>query len=320
MRRQGSSKPAGLTCPVDGNPLLNEGGLLVCRACGRVWGPEVVGIRSGLNVGALDSKSKRVINMVANALEVPEAVRRAGEELMSLYLSKIGGRASLTLAAACLVAAGRRLGYPIPTTEALECLRSLMVRGVRPAKIMRSLEAVQALIGVLGDADPGFYVNSILRLLCRSGIDLGERVEHVRFLAMNLLREAEERNRYLLVGRNPRHLAAVAVLLALERAGVPLRVKDGAQIPFKALLRTLGLGKSRWKETARLLDPGRYGSYGSGEVGRTEVARPPDGLKEAGQSQPDPRSEAQDWCEGDGQLEVPTPDTKPVYEQRGKHR
>ena len=133
MRRQGNSKPAGLTCPVDGNPLLNEGGLLVCRACGRVWGPEVVGIRGGLNVGALDSKSKRVINMVANALEVPEAVRRAGEELMSLYLSKIGGRASLTLAAACLVAAGRRLGYPIPTTEALECLRSLTLRGVRPA-------------------------------------------------------------------------------------------------------------------------------------------------------------------------------------------
>ena len=262
-----------------------------------------------------DSRSKRAIDAVANALEVPEAVRRAAEELMSLYLSRLGGRASLTLAAACLVAAGRRLGYPIPTSEALECLRSLTLRRVRPAKIMRSLEAVQALVGVLGEADPGFYVSSVLRLLCRSGVDLGERVEQVRFLALNLLRQAEERNRYLLVGRNPRHLAAVAVLLALERAGIPLRVRDGAKIPFKSLLKKLGLGKSRWKETARLLDPWSDCCYGRREVDRPEVAGPPGGLEEAGNRQPNPGREAHDRSESDDQLEVPSPNPKPVYQQ-----
>ncbi len=195
----------------------------------------------------------KTLQALAEALEVPESVRSAAEGLLGIYLSRVGGRASAGLAAACLLAAGRRLGYPLTLAEVLEALALTRMRKVRPGDVLRSLEAVKSFLGVSSGVSPEYYVGAIIRGLVRSGLDMRGMEEVIRIRAIAMLRRVEGSGRAL-AGRNPRHLAAVAVLLAMEQVGFPTRLRGGAQIPFKDLLRRLGLGKSRWRETARLLE------------------------------------------------------------------
>lgn len=199
------------------------------------------------------SSRLRVIQDLAEALEVPDSVRSAAEGLLGIYLSRTGGRASAALAAACLLAAGRRLGYPLTISEVLDALSLTRVRRVRPGDVLKGMEAVKSLVGVSYRVSPEYYVGAIIRGLVRSGLDMRGMEEVIRIRAIAMLRGVQ-RSGEVLAGRNPRHLAAVAVLLAMEQVGFPTRLRGGAQIPFKDLLRRLGLGKSRWKETASLLE------------------------------------------------------------------
>ncbi|RLG40472.1 MAG: hypothetical protein DRO01_04055, partial [Thermoproteota archaeon] len=239
-------------CPVDGSRLIVEGGCLVCPTCGRTWG-RLSRHESWWPGVPVKSSRLRVIQDLAEVLEVPDSVRSAAEGLLGIYLSRTGGRASAALAAACLLAAGRRLGYPLTISEVLDALSLTRVRRVRPGDVLRGMEAVKSLIGVSYRVSPEYYVGAIIRGLVRSGLDMRGMEEVIRIRAIAMLRGVEGSGGAL-AGRNPRHLAAVAVLLAMEEVGFPTRLRGGAQIPFKDLLRRLGLGKSRWKETASLLE------------------------------------------------------------------
>ncbi len=183
-------------------------------------------------------------------------MRSAAEGLLGIYLSRTGERATAALAAACLLAAGRRLGYPLTISEVLDALSLTRVRRVRPGDILKGLGAVRSLLGVSCSVSPEYYVGAIIRGLVRSGLDMRGMEEVIRIRAIAMLRGVG-RSGEPMAGRNPRHLAAVAVLLAMEQVGFPTRLRGGAQIPFKELLRRLGLGKSRWKETASLLEERR---------------------------------------------------------------
>ncbi len=119
------------------------------------------------------SSRLRVIQDLAEALEVPDSVRSAAEGLLWIYLSKTGGRASASLAAACLLAAGRRLGYPLTISEVLEALSLTRARKVRPSDVLKGMEAVKSLVGVSYRVSPEYYVGAIIRGLVRSGLDMG---------------------------------------------------------------------------------------------------------------------------------------------------
>jgi len=213
------------------------------------------------------------LRTLEDALEVPESVRSAAEGLMGIYLSRTGDRASGALAAACLLAAGRRVGYPLTLGEVLEALSAVRVRPVKPGWVLKSLELLKSTLGFVERAPPEYYVGAVIRGLVRSGVDLRGMEEIIRIRALDILRGVGAPGGPL-TGKNPRHVAAVAVLLAMERVGFPTRLRSGAQMPFKELLRRLGLGKSRWRETAKLLEEGRNREHGheDGDVSRREAA------------------------------------------------
>jgi hypothetical protein len=184
--------------------------------------------------GKLPEVRNRALDEIIKELGLPEEVERLANELFRRY--RVSGNRMRLAAVASVALASRIYGFAIPVRRIME---EAGIRASRRA-LLRSLSNMKS-GGVQWDS----YLNYVLMKvgrglppLVRERLMINAKREMVKIL----------RRRELLLGRNPIHIAALAVYFASRRIGL--------RIPMKEIALSLGVSVSSINRVKRLIRDG----------------------------------------------------------------